>query len=135
MDNLNGKSGLVYHYYCVKNFFKQRLKKNTPPAGPVCNVANLDRYWCMREEVEEYRLAVQKGNKAEILDALVDLHYFMIGTMLEHGISLYVFNKAFDRVHECNMKKEFGQKFDRVLENQDVVGSGPDLKDLVNAKY
>lgn len=43
--------------------------------------------------------------RAELLDGVVDLLYFAIGTVYLHGINEFQFNEAWDRVHRQNMKK------------------------------
>jgi hypothetical protein len=120
------------NFACVAKFMDERLQMELPfPDEGFCQATNLDRYWFMREEVEEYRLAVQSDNPAEVLDALVDLYYFLLGTMLVHNIRPLTFSRAFQRVHEANMSKTSGKKFDRYVEGPDVTGSGPNLEDLV----
>lgn len=46
----------------------------------------------------------QNGNIVECLDALVDLEYVSLGTVLEYGLH-NIFNDAGDEVHDSNMSK------------------------------
>lgn len=56
----------------------------------------------MYEELCEYYRAIKNNDPENVLDGLVDLVYFAIGTatLLE-----WDFNEAFRRVHAANMKK------------------------------
>lgn len=62
------------------------------------------RYIAMLEEISEYRDA---DNKADELDAIIDLIVFALGTLERQGM-LDVFNEAFKRVMDANMLKEIG---------------------------
>jgi len=57
------------------------------------------RYNWMREELEEFRKATSIHDQA---DAMVDLIYFALGTLVEMGVRP---GRLFDIVHEANMKK------------------------------
>lgn len=62
------------------------------------------RFELINEELHEYDAAVQNGDKAEVLDALCDLAYVVMGTVLAHGMG-DVFDQAFAEVHRSNMSK------------------------------
>ena len=53
----------------------------------------------MREEIEEFEEAV---NIYEQADAMIDLIYFALGTLVEMGVKP---DKLFDIVHDANMSK------------------------------
>jgi len=53
----------------------------------------------MREELEEFRNATSIHDQA---DAMVDLMYFALGTLVEMGVQP---GRLFDIVHDANMKK------------------------------
>ena len=53
----------------------------------------------MREEIEEFEESV---NIYEQADAMIDLIYFALGTLVEMGVKP---DKLFDIVHEANMSK------------------------------
>jgi predicted HAD superfamily Cof-like phosphohydrolase len=57
------------------------------------------RYNWMREELEEFRQASSIHDQA---DAMVDLIYFALGTLVEMGVRP---GRLFDIVHDANMKK------------------------------
>ena len=59
----------------------------------------------MKEELKEYAKGYDTGNMAEMLDALVDLQYVLMGTVIMHGFEK-IFNSAFMDVHLANMQKE-----------------------------
>lgn len=59
----------------------------------------------LREEVQEITEAILNNDMEEILDGLVDLEYILHGTTLAYGLQ-HVYDEAFDRVHEANMKKQ-----------------------------
>lgn len=72
---------------------------------PAFGIEEMDfRIAAMQEELNEYELA---ENKAEQLDALVDLCIFTLGTAERMGFS-DVFTEAFDRVMQSNMTKTIG---------------------------
>lgn len=62
------------------------------------------RFEMIEEENNEYLIACGRGDVKEILDALVDLQYFLFGTVVMHGFQ-DVFWKAFDEIHRSNMTK------------------------------
>lgn len=73
------------------------------PTIPEWKVTDL-RIRLLKEELEEYREAVHRGDTVEVLDALCDLAYVLMGTALAHGMG-DVFDKAFAEVHRSNMSK------------------------------
>lgn len=56
------------------------------------------------EESLEYLQGVRKQDLVEILDALVDLQYFLFGMVVIHGFQ-DIFEMAFDTIHASNMSK------------------------------
>ena len=56
----------------------------------------------MNEELAEYMMANEDINRAQALDALVDLVYVALGTAYLHG---FPFEEAWKRVHSANMTK------------------------------
>ena len=65
---------------------------------------SLLRFNLMEEENNEYFTANTNEDIVEVLDALVDQLYVLLGTINEHGLQTY-FEKAFELVHENNMSK------------------------------
>lgn len=60
----------------------------------------------IQEELQEYLTANSDDDVVGVLDALIDLQYFLFGTVAIHGLQ-EIFPQAFDIVHECNMSKLF----------------------------
>jgi len=58
----------------------------------------------LSEELEEYRQAVNSKDLIEVADALTDLLYVLLGTMVSHGLQEYG-TELFDEVHKSNMSK------------------------------
>jgi predicted HAD superfamily Cof-like phosphohydrolase len=56
------------------------------------------------EEIDEYIDANKNGNLVEVLDALCDILYFLLGMVVIHGFQKY-FTSAFNIVHDSNMSK------------------------------
>lgn len=62
------------------------------------------RYELSQEELYEYYEAGRTDDKVELLDALVDRMYLLIGDIQVHGME-DVFFEAFQEVHASNMSK------------------------------
>lgn len=58
----------------------------------------------IHEELQEYLDANLKGNIVGVLDAILDILYFVIGMVVIHGLQ-DVAGQGFDIVHKCNMSK------------------------------
>jgi predicted HAD superfamily Cof-like phosphohydrolase len=56
------------------------------------------------EEIEEYKVANSSGNMVEVLDALTDILYIAIGTVVQHGMH-DIIESAFSFVHSSNLSK------------------------------
>lgn len=88
----------------VKEFMEKfEQTYNTEPALLTEKQYNL-RFNLMQEENAEYLQACKDENKVEILDALVDQLYILLGAVLSHGLQ-DVFVEAFHKVHENNLTK------------------------------
>lgn len=68
------------------------------------------RYNCLEEEMEELKHALKTCDKTEIVDALIDLTVFAIGTLDAFEIDGPL---AWDEVLEANMNKTPGIKPER----------------------
>jgi hypothetical protein len=95
------------------------------------------RLTCIQEEVDELAYAIEAGDEAGILDALVDLIYFAFGTVKVFGFAK-VFATAWARVHAANMRKVPVERASQSKRGScyDVVKPegwiAPDLHDLVS---
>ena len=84
-----------------------------PPTTPV---ADIDDQWSQRttvlltEELNEYVDAVAQRDRAECVDALIDLIYVASGALNQMGVDG---DAAFDLVHHANMCKIGGVKPER----------------------
>ena len=61
----------------------------------------------MQEELDETKAAVKNGDAEEIVDGIIDMCVFAIGTLEVFGVDA---NKAWDQVLKANMSKEVGIK-------------------------
>ena len=61
----------------------------------------------VREELDETCDAFESKDSEEIVDGLIDLCVFAIGTLDVFGVDA---NKAWDKIYEANMAKEPGVK-------------------------
>ncbi|MBN2596528.1 hypothetical protein GQR60_06665 [Labilibaculum sp. A4] len=76
--------------------------ENTPviPAKERCEL----RQNIIQEEVDELKVAWESGNLVEVADALADIHYLIMGTVLEFGLQ-DKYAEIFSEVHRSNMSK------------------------------
>ncbi len=58
----------------------------------------------LQEELDELKEAVANKDLTEVADALVDIQYLLLGTVLEYGMQ-DKFEALFDEVHRSNMSK------------------------------
>lgn len=74
----------------------------------------------IREEIDELEDAIDSDDKVGIIDALVDIVYFALGTAV---LEKYNFNEHWNAVHAANMKKVLGIKKGRehVSDGLDVI--------------
>ena len=61
-------------------------------------------YKLLKEENEEYLEACVNDDKVEILDALTDQLYIVLGSIVSHGMQ-HIIEKAFSEVHNSNLSK------------------------------
>ena len=92
----------------------------------------LKRYVWMKEEIDEF---LEAGDIYEQADAMIDLIYFAIGTMVEIGVRP---QEIFDIVHMANMSKLWKDgkphyKPDgKVMKSPDWVDPKPLVKDAID---
>ena len=65
------------------------------------------RIGMMQEELDETKNAFEKKDAEEMVDGIIDLCVFAIGTLEVFGVDA---NKAWDEVYKANMSKEVGIK-------------------------
>ena len=100
----------------------QEFNKKIIKLEPVENLNNERFEWfknVIKEEMMEFTAARQSydnpfGSKmvarVDMLDALIDMLYFVIGRIQELGFDDKDFDKMFSFVHNANMQKEKGNK-------------------------
>ena len=62
------------------------------------------RYDLMLEENKEYLIAAINGDLKGIADAIGDMLYVLLGTIIEHGMQDKI-EEIFDEIHRSNMSK------------------------------
>jgi hypothetical protein len=82
------------------------FEKNKDDAVKMQNYLNF-RLNMVREELDETCDAFKKGDPEEIVDGLIDLCVFAIGTLDVFGVDA---NKAWDEIYKANISKEPGVK-------------------------
>ena len=87
----------------------------------------------IREELAELELAIQEENLVEVADALGDLEYVVLGSVLEFGLKSK-FNEIFTEIHNSNMSKlENGFPMyannGKIMKGKDYFR--PDLADII----
>ena len=79
------------------------------------------RYELIREELEEFKDAIDKKNIKEVADALTDILYVTYGAGHAFGINL---DKCFEEVQNSNMSK-LGQDGKPIFNEKGKVMNGP----------
>ena len=83
----------------VKNFHVAFNHPNSDKPKLLCSDRVEKRYKWMKEEIDEFAASKTIEEQA---DAMIDLIYFALGTLVEMGVKP---DKLFDIVHEANMSK------------------------------
>lgn len=97
--------------------FQEDVLRIALPKDPV---PALDPKWSYRttmfihEELNELHIAITNEDRAECVDALIDIMYFSAGALAQLGIDG---DKAFDLVHHANLKKRRGVKEGRGVDD------------------
>ncbi|MBR4982205.1 MAG: DUF1599 domain-containing protein [Lachnospiraceae bacterium] len=93
-------------------------------------------YDVMNEELAEFGAAYNKGDNIGMLDALIDMAYFLLGRVYECGFTEAEWDKCFAAVHECNMTKRKGNKGrgsdDDAVKDADWVGPEERIREILN---
>ena len=93
------------------------------------------RYNLMEEENKEYLEAAVSGDTVEIADALGDMLYILLGTMLEHGMQNHM-ERVFGEIHRSNMSK-MGEDGKPIRREDGKILKGPNyfrpnIKKIIN---
>ena len=93
---------MMHYKFGVKEWFE----KNKHDKELMNNYLNFRLAMC-KEELDETMDAIEAKDPEEIVDGLIDLCVFAIGTLDIFGVDA---NEAWDRVYEANMAKSPGVK-------------------------
>ena len=94
----------MHKKYGVEKWMKEEAKKGD---WSKINKFMQFRLGMMQEELDETKKAYQDKNEEEMVDGIIDLCVFAIGTLEVFGVDA---NKAWDEVYRANMSKEVGIK-------------------------
>ena len=105
----------------VKKFMKTFGQEVKEKAGfPDVKITSL-RYDLIKEELEEFKDAIQKKDIKEVADALTDILYVTYGAGHAFGINL---DKCFEEVQNSNMSK-LGKDGKPIYNEKGKVMKGP----------
>jgi predicted HAD superfamily Cof-like phosphohydrolase len=93
---------MMHHKFGVREWFEE----NKHNSELMENYLNFRLAMC-KEELDETFDAMEAKDPEEIVDGLIDLCVFAIGTLDIFGVDV---NEAWDRVYTANMAKEVGIK-------------------------
>ena len=99
VDDINA----MHKKFGVHEWFKAELKKDPNKLKEFLEF----RMKMVQEEVDETNEAIQHKDPEEIVDGLIDICVFAIGTLDAFGIDAY---KAWDEIYNANMMKNVGVK-------------------------
>ncbi len=105
----------------VKNFmetFGQEIKSSPSFSSPKINEL---RYNLIKEELDEFKQALDKNDLLEVADALTDILYVTYGAGHAFGINL---DDCFDEVQNSNMSK-LGNDGKPIYNEKGKVMKGP----------
>ena len=92
-------------------------------------------YNVINEELAEFGEAYDKDDNIGMLDALIDMAYFLLGRVYECGFTEAQWDECFAAVHECNMTKHKGNKGrgsdDDAVKDSDWVGPEARIKEIL----
>lgn len=90
----------------------------------------------VNEEANEFAEAWKSADTVGMLDALIDMAYFLLGRVYECGFTEAEWDKCFAAVHECNMTKRKGNKGrgsdDDAVKDADWVGPEERIREILN---
>ena len=92
-------------YEAVKRWLKAFLVPMNNNYGNIKKERYSLRYELMREENKEYLEACENNDEVEIIDALTDQLFVLLGTYAEHGVSRELLDKSFKEVLDSNFSK------------------------------
>lgn len=109
------------------------INENTEPANE--QYEGFKRKNLMQEELDEYLCALHTEDTKEIIDAVIDMQYIILGIVRLHGLQS-IFENLFDEVHRTNMAKLHNGKIVKNDQNKVIKPKGwqpPELVDIINS--
>ena len=101
-----------FYFKTMEKLFTQRKEfdtafkiKSRDLLGNIPATSYMLEYCLIKEELEEYKEACEQNDVIEIVDAIADMLYLVIGTATHHGIGHHTLQKVMDEVHRSNMSK------------------------------
>ena len=83
----------------------------------------------IQEEFNEYKDALKRKDLVGVIDALIDLEYVVLGTMVSHGFNANTHSFLFDVVHNSNMTKDNNKdKNGKIVKGNNYVEPEPIIK-------
>ena len=98
----------MFEFRKVKEFNDKIIKLKSTPF-----LNKERREWfktVVNEELTEFMHAHDALDRVGMLDAIIDLIFFIIGRAQELGFTESQFERAFDAVYKCNLRKDKGNK-------------------------
>ena len=92
-------------YESVKRWLKAFIVPMNTKYGNIKKERYNLRYELMREENNEYLEACINNDEVEIIDALTDQLFVLLGTYAEHGVTKELLDKSFKEVLDSNFSK------------------------------
>lgn len=121
----------------VKEFNEEII--NLQPVASASLLASKRLDWFLnvvKEEAHEFEEAWKNADTVGMLDALIDMAYFLLGRVYECGFTEAEWDKCFAAVHECNMTKRKGNKGrgsdDDAVKDADWVGPEERIREILN---
>ena len=99
VDDINA----MHQKFGVHDWFRNELKKDPNKLKEFLEF----RMKMVQEEVDETNEAIQHKDPEEIVDGLIDICVFAIGTLDAFGVDAYA---AWDQIYNANMMKKVGVK-------------------------
>ena len=90
------------NFESVRKFMKTFGQEIKEKAGFPSQKISLLRYELIKEELDEFKVALENNNLLEVADALTDILYVTYGAGHAFGINL---DKCFEEVQNSNMSK------------------------------
>lgn len=85
--------------------FQETFKQGVNESPTLIPIVEGDlRYDLMKEENEEYLMAISDNDLVEVADSLADQLFVLLGTINAHGMQ-HIIEKIFDEVYNSNMSK------------------------------